>query len=96
MREAHKAKADTEAEYNDHAYQLQQVKEQWQEREDENKKREQLEQIMEQKKKEKEKHEKMLNAAAEFLQAHYRGMIARREMDKQMRSKKGRKGRKRG
>jgi len=47
-------------------------------------------------KKEAEQRKKMdtLNKAAQFLQAHYRGMLARREMERARKGKKGRKGRK--
>ena len=95
MKDSNKAKADAEGSYNDQAYQLQQVVEQWKERTEENDKRKQLMEIMKKKEMEKEKHEKMLNDAAQFLQAHYRGMLSRRELEKSMRGKKGRKGRKR-
>ena len=47
---------------------------------------------MKKKKAEQEKQEAQLNKAAEWVQAHWRGMLARKEMEKAR--KKGRKGKK--
>lgn len=66
------------------------LQEQWQERLQENQKREALEAIMRKKKEEQEKEMGLLNKAAEWVQAHWRGVVARREAEKQ------RKGRKKG
>ena len=51
-------------------------------------KREELEKIMQRKKEQQEKHMGNLNKAAEWIQAHWRGLLDRRDAEK---SKKGRK-----
>ena len=44
---------------------------------------------MDEKKEKQEKEMKTLHEAARFLQAHYRGMQARRDMDRARKGKKG-------
>ena len=61
---------------------------------EERRKRDNLKAIMDKKEAEQRKKMDTLNKAAEFLQAHYRGMLARREMERARKGKKGRKGRK--
>lgn len=94
MSEKTKEKNEAEAECQDQEYQLSQIREQWAERIEESRKREALKAIMDKKEAEQRKKMDTLNKAAEFLQAHYRGMLARREFEKSRKGKKGRKGRK--
>jgi len=61
---------------------------------EESRKREALKEIMDKKQAEQRKREETLNKAAEFLQSHYQGMMARRDQEKLRKGKKGRKGRK--
>ena len=89
MREKNKERDDTRADLEEQQYLLKQIKEQWTERLEENRRREALALIKKRKEEEQEKQRKTLDAAAQFLQAHYRGMMARREMEKARKGKKG-------
>ena len=73
---------------------MQNIRHQYQESVDEAGKRAALKEIMDRKQAEQRKQEETLNKAAEFLQSHYQGMMARRDMEKLRKGKKGRKGRK--
>ena len=89
MREKNKERDDTKADLDEQEYHLSQIRDQWAERREEKRKREALQKIMDEK---KEKHEKEMNTlheAARFLQAHYRGMLARRDMERARKGKKG-------
>jgi hypothetical protein len=44
---------------------------------------------MDEKKAQQQKEQNTLDMAARFLQAHYRGMLARRDMEKARKGKKG-------
>ena len=94
MSEKTKEKNEAEADCQDAEYQLSQIREQYAERLEERRKREALKAIMDKKEAEQRKKMDTLNKAAQFLQAHYRGMLARREMERARKGKKGRKGRK--
>ena len=94
MGEKTKEKQEAEADCQDAEYQLSQIREQWAERIEERRKREALKAIMDKKEAEQRKKLDTLNKAAQFLQAHYRGMVARRDMERARKGKKGRKGRK--
>ena len=94
MGEKTKEKQEAEADCQDAEYQLTQIREQWAERIDERRKREALKAIMDRKEAEQRKKLDTLNKAAQFLQAHYRGMVARKDMERARKGKKGRKGRK--
>ena len=96
MSEKTKEKNEAEADCQDAEYQLSQIREQWSERIEERRKREALKAIMDKKEADQRKKQDTLNKAAQFLQAHYRGMLARREMERARKGKKGRKGRKKG
>ena len=89
MQEKNKDRNETKAELDDQNYQLAQIREQWQERVEEKRKREVLEKIMAEKKKKQAQEMNTLNSAAMFLQAHYRGMMARKDMEKARKGKKG-------
>ena len=89
MQEKNKDRNETKAELDDQNYQLAQIREQWQERIEEKRKREVLEKIMAEKKKKQAEEMNTLNSAAMFLQAHYRGMMARKDMERARKGKKG-------
>lgn len=92
MRDKNKERDETRADLEDQEDQLRQIREQWAERREEARKRENLQAILDKKKEIQRKETDTLNQAAKFLQAHYRGMLARREQE---RSRKGKKGKRR-
>jgi hypothetical protein len=94
MSEKTKEKQEAEADCQDAEYQLSQIRDQWTERIEERRKREALKAIMDKKEAEQRKKLDTLNKAAQFLQAHYRGMVARRDMERARKGKKGGKRRK--
>ena len=94
MRERNKEKEETLVDCQEQEYELQNIRHQYQESVDEARKRAALKEIMDRKQAEQRKQEETLNKAAEFLQSHYQGMMARRDMEKLRKGKKGRKGRK--
>lgn len=75
--------------YMDTEHTRESFEEQWRERVQERNQREALKAIMDKKEAEQRKQRDTLNKAAQFLQAHYRGMIARREMERARKGKKG-------
>lgn len=89
MREKNKERDDTRADLMEQENQLAQIREQWAERLEEKRKREALQKIMDEKKAQQQKEQNTLDMAARFLQAHYRGMLARRDMEKARKGKKG-------
>ena len=92
MKDQNKQKDIVQKEYEDAAENLKQVKEQWGERLEEKRKRDELQAIIDKKKAEQDKAQQQLEKAAEWVQAHWRGRLARLEMEKAR--KKGRKGKK--
>lgn len=92
MRDQNKTKDLVQKEYEEAAENLNQVKEQWSERLEERRKRDELQAIIDKKKAEQDKQQDQLSKAAEWVQAHWRGRLARLEMEKAR--KKGRKGKK--
>ena len=92
MRDHNKQKDIVMKEFEDASENLRQVKEQWAERIEERRKRDELQAIIDKKKAEQDKQTQQLNKAAEWVQAHWRGRLARLEMEKAR--KKGRKGKK--
>jgi septal ring factor EnvC (AmiA/AmiB activator) len=92
MRDKNKERDETRADLEDQEDQLRQIREQWAERREEARKRENLQAILDKKKEIQRKETDTLNQASKFLQAHYRGMLARREQE---RSRKGKKGKRR-
>jgi DNA repair exonuclease SbcCD ATPase subunit len=93
MRENIKQKDNAQKAYDEEFAHLKSVREQWEERQEENRKREALQKIIDERKRVQQKKLDTLNKAAQFLQAHWRGMMQRKEQEK---ARKGKKGRKRG
>ena len=89
MADKTKEKNEALTDCTDAEYQLKQFQEQWEERMEERRKRDNLKAIMDKKEAEQRKKRDTLNKAAQFLQAHYRGMVARRDMAKASKGKKG-------
>lgn len=58
---------------------------------DERKKREEIQAIMKKKQDEQERQLNLLSKGAEWMQAHWRGLLARREMEKARKGKKKKK-----
>lgn len=90
MREHNKIKEEAAKELQTEEDSLAKVREQWQERMTEKRKREDLQAIIDRKKEEQQKREEILNKAAQFMQAHWRGLITRRELERGRKGKKGR------
>ena len=89
MRDKTKEREEAVADEKEQQHQLDELKQQYAERREEKKKRDMLAQILRKKEEEKQKEVDTLQRAAEFLQAHYRGMMQRREHDKARKGKKG-------
>ncbi len=89
MRDKTKEREDFEADERDMQHQLEELRQTWLERCEEKKKREMLAKILRKKEEEKQKEVDTLHKAAEFLQAHYRGMMQRREHERARKGKKG-------
>lgn len=94
MREKNRERDDQAADLEDHEQQLAQIREQWADRKEEKRRREDLAEIIRVKEEAQKKHMDTLNKASQFLQAHYRGMLARRDASKIGGKGKKRKGRK--
>ena len=95
MKDAEGQRDNAQKAFEDEDNELQKAKAQWEERLVEREKREKLDKIIKEKEEEMAKRQKTLDKAAQFLQAHWRGLMARRDQDKARKGKKGRKGRKR-
>ena len=93
MRDYERQKENAQKAYDEEAQALAIVKAQWEERLLEKEKRDKLHMMIEAKKQEQQRKLDTLKKAAQFLQSHWRGLAARREME---RARKGKKGRKRG
>uniref|UniRef100_A0A7S3CT80 Dynein regulatory complex protein 10 n=1 Tax=Strombidium rassoulzadegani TaxID=1082188 RepID=A0A7S3CT80_9SPIT len=78
-------------EYNDTNKELQQYNEEYKMRMEEKRKRDEIETLMRLKNEEQNAQRLKLERASEYLQAHWRGLIARREMEKQRKGKKKKK-----
>lgn len=91
MRQQTKANEQTEEQFEQVHHELDLVTEEFNQRAEERKKREEIMEIM--KKKNDEQQEKMnqLGKAADWIQAHWRGLLARREMEKARKKKKKKK-----
>lgn len=73
------------------------IKEAWAEKQEQNRRREEMEKLMQIKKEQQEKELLALNKAAEWVQAHWRGFMARKEYGGKKKKKgKGKKGKKWG
>jgi hypothetical protein len=73
---------------------LAELKELWSERLNEKRKREELELMLKKKKEEQEREMVVQVKAAEWVQAHWRGLVARKEYTAKTKKKKGKKGKK--
>lgn len=74
-------------------YELKMLNEEWGHRMEERRKTEEIQEIMRRKEEEQRKKMETLTRAAEWVQAHWRGMQARIEAEKaRKKNKKGRKG----
>ena len=73
---------------------LAELQELWQERLNERRKREELDMLIKKKKEEQEKEMVQQTKAAEWVQAHWRGLVARKEYEKSKKSRKKRKNKK--
>lgn len=82
-------KAGLMREFEEQHKELMQYKEEYELRKKEREKREEIAMIMKQKKEEQEKEHRQLERAAEWIQAHWRGLIARKDA-----SRIGKKGKK--
>ena len=91
MREYVKNKETAQKQYDEDFAHLKSVREQWEERLEENRKRNELQKIIDDRKEKQQKVLNTLHQAAQFLQAHWRGLGSRREMEKARKGKKGRK-----
>ena len=89
MREKNKERDETYADLVEQETQLAQIKAEYAERLEETRRRNALAEIMRKKEEQHKKHMDTINKAAQFLQAHYRGMLARRDMEKARKGKKG-------
>jgi predicted house-cleaning noncanonical NTP pyrophosphatase (MazG superfamily) len=67
------------------------VAEEYKQRYDERQKREEILTIMKRKNEEQQKQLNLLHRAADWVQAHWRGLLARREMEKARKGKKKKK-----
>lgn len=83
-----------ENDYNDAYKELQQYTEEYKMRMEEKRKRDQIEALMQKKADEQNAQRLRLEKASEYIQAHYRGLLARREMEKLRKKKKGKRGKK--
>jgi len=61
---------------------LKQLQEEWHHRQEERRKTEQIQQMMERKEEDQRKKMELLTKGAEWIQAHWRGLVARREGEK--------------
>ena len=94
MKNATTLKEKEEKILKEQEHSLAQLNEQWKERMEEKRKREELQAIMTKKKDEQEKHMAQLNKAAEWIQAHWRGLMERRDAERAKKGRKGKKGKK--
>ena len=91
MKQQTKAKEQTEEQFDQVHHELDQVKEEYNQRAEERKKREEIIAIMTRKNEEQNKQLNLLERAADWMQAHWRGLLARREMEKARKGKKKKK-----
>ena len=82
----------TKRDYDDTMADLNQIKEEYNMRLEEKRKRDEIAAIMQKKNEEQQAKMDRLERASEYIQAHWKGMLARKEADKAR--KKGKKGKK--
>ena len=91
---AETAKQKNQEDYNDTLADLKVAQETFDLLKEDARKRDEVAQILERKNKEFTEKMEKLNKATSYIQAHYMGMVARKERDKAMKGKKKRKGKK--
>ena len=80
-----------QAEFDDTYADLMQIKEEYNMRLEEKRKRDEIAAIMQRKNDEQSAQMDKLERASEYIQAHWRGLLARKEMEKVRKKKKGKK-----
>lgn len=78
-------------EYEDTLHELKEIESEYNQRLIERKKRDEINEIMEAKKRQQNEKIEKLSRACEWVQAHWRGMLARKEMEKARKGKKKKK-----
>lgn len=78
-------------EYEDTLHELKEIEAEYNQRLIERKKRDEINEIMERKKQQQNEKIEKLSRACEWIQAHWRGMLARKEMEKARKGKKKKK-----
>jgi len=91
MRDKMRQMEAMQQEYDQVHTQLTMIQDEYKQRIEERKKREEILAIMKKKNDEQLKQLNLLNKAAEWMQAHWRGLLARREMEKARKGKKKKK-----
>lgn len=91
MKDHTREKEKALAEYQESHHELTQISEEYKQRLEERKKREEILALMKKKNEEQEKQMNLLNRASEWVQAHWKGLLARREMEKARKGKKKKK-----
>ena len=91
MKQQTKAKDQTNEQFDQVHHELEMVAEEYKQRFDERQKREEILAIMKRKNEEQQKQLNLLHRAADWIQAHWRGLLARREMEKARKGKKKKK-----
>lgn len=95
IRAAETTMARTQADYDEVSADLAQSKAEFALLQQEHKKREEIQRMLEAKNKEFTDKMERLNRASQFIQAHWNGMLVRKERDKAMKGKRKKKGKKR-
>jgi hypothetical protein len=78
-------------ELDDKFYELNQLKSEWEQRLEENRKQQEIQKIIERKETEQRKKMELLTRGAEWIQAHWRGLLARRDAEKARKKNKKKK-----
>ncbi|TNV85035.1 hypothetical protein FGO68_gene2506 [Halteria grandinella] len=91
MKEQSRNKEQANAQFEQAHHELDLINDEYRTRIEERKKRDELLAIMKQKNEEQLKQMNLLNKAAEWVQGHWRGLLARREMEKARKGKKKKK-----
>lgn len=91
MKEQTRNKEQATEQYEQMHHELTLITDEFRQRVEERKKREEILAIMQKKNDEQLKQMNLLNKAAEWMQAHWRGLLARRDMEKARKGKKKKK-----
>lgn len=87
-------KADSQKKLDEVLHELQIYKDDWEKRKEEKRKYNEIQDIIKRKEEEQRKQREALDKAAQYIQAHWLGMLARRDAEKARRGKKKKKGKK--